>query len=213
MVICGIKTNEDLPVKYCLYIYSSAVDTIANTKVAIKKLNRPFQTATHAKRTFRELRLLKHMNHENIIGLLDVFFHDETLENFQQIYLVTHLMGADLNNIIRTQRLTDEHVQFLIYQILRGLKYIHSAGVIHRDLKPSNLAVNEDCELRILDFGLARPAESEMTGYVATRWYRAPEIMLVSDEKINYTFSFINNVKIFFSPTKNWMHYNMTVGK
>lgn len=51
---------------------------------------------------------------------------------FFQIYLVTHLMGADLNNIIRTQRLTDEHVQFLVYQILRGLKYIHSAGIIHR---------------------------------------------------------------------------------
>ena len=118
------------------------------------------------------------MNHENIIGLLDTFYHGTTLEQFQQIYLVTHLMGADLNNIIRTQRLTDDHVQFLVYQMLRGLKYIHSAGVIHRDLKPSNLAVNEDCELRILDFGLARPAESEMTGYVATRWYRAPEIML-----------------------------------
>lgn len=118
------------------------------------------------------------MNHENIIGLLDAFYHGDTLESFQQIYLVTHLMGADLNNIIRTQRLTDDHVQFLVYQMLRGLKYIHSAGVIHRDLKPSNLAVNEDCELRILDFGLARPAENEMTGYVATRWYRAPEIML-----------------------------------
>lgn len=163
---------------YSFLFCSSAVDTVTNTKVAIKKLNRPFQTATHAKRTFRELRLLKHMNHENIIGLLDVFHQGETLEAFQQIYLVTHLMGADLNNIIRTQRLTDDHVQFLVYQMLRGLKYIHSAGVIHRDLKPSNLAVNEDCELRILDFGLARPAESEMTGYVATRWYRAPEIML-----------------------------------
>ncbi|XP_073644114.1 mitogen-activated protein kinase 11 isoform X2 [Tursiops truncatus] len=66
-------------------------------------------------------------------------------------------------------------------------QYIHSAGIIHRDLKPSNLAVNEDCELRILDFGLARQADEEMTGYVATRWYRAPEIML------------------------NWMHYNQTV--
>lgn len=72
------------------------------------------------------------MNHENIIGLLDVFYHGDTKETFQQIYLVTHLMGADLNNIIRTQRLTDEHVQFLVYQMLRGLKYIHSAGVIHR---------------------------------------------------------------------------------
>ena len=54
-------------------------------------------------------------------------------------------------------------------------------------MKPSNIAVNEDCELRILDFGLARPTENEMTGYVATRWYRAPEIML------------------------NWMHYHQTV--
>merc|ERR1711953_602421 len=95
--------------------------------------------------------------------------------------------GADLNNIVKTQRLSDDHVQFLVYQILRGMKYVHSAGIIHRDLKPSNIAVNEDCELKILDFGLARPTENEMTGYVATRWYRAPEIML------------------------NWMHYNHTV--
>lgn len=134
------------------------------------------------------------MNHENVIGLLDVFNPaGMSLDSFQQVYLCTHLMGADLNNIIRTQRLSDDHVQFLVYQILRGLKYIHSAGIIHRvrlfvypfrlsnrliesilflnwqDLKPSNIAVNEDCELKILDFGLARPTENEMTGYVATR--------------------------------------------
>ncbi|XP_074644396.1 mitogen-activated protein kinase 14B-like isoform X1 [Tubulanus polymorphus] len=166
---------------------SSAFDTFTQQKVAIKKLARPFQSPIHAKRTFREVKLLKHMKHENIIGLLDLFTPYDTLEEFQDVYLVTHLMGADLNNIIRTQRLSDDHVQFLVYQILRGLKYVHSAGIIHRDLKPSNIAVNEDCELRILDFGLARQADDEMTGYVATRWYRAPEIML------------------------NWMHYHMTV--
>ncbi|ELK24642.1 Mitogen-activated protein kinase 11 [Myotis davidii] len=110
-----------------------------------------------------------------------------TYKKMVEEYLVTTLMGADLNNIVKCQALSDEHVQFLVYQLLRGLKYIHSAGIIHRDLKPSNLAVNEDCELRILDFGLARQADEEMTGYVATRWYRAPEIML------------------------NWMHYNQTV--
>lgn len=113
--------------------YSSALDTNHNIRVAIKKLARPFQSAVHAKRTYRELRLLKHMNHENVIGLLDVFHPgDNTIDSFQQVYLCTHLMGADLNNIIRTQRLSDDHVKFLVYQILRGLKYIHSAGIIHR---------------------------------------------------------------------------------
>ncbi|KAL7884979.1 hypothetical protein AOLI_G00077490 [Acnodon oligacanthus] len=165
----------------------SALDEKTGLKVAVKKLSRPFQSIIHAKRTYRELRLLKHMKHENVIGLLDAFTPATSLEKFNDVYLVTHLMGADLNNIVKCQKLTDDHVQFLIYQILRGLKYIHSADIIHRDLKPSNLAVNEDCELKILDFGLARHTDDEMTGYVATRWYRAPEIML------------------------NWMHYNMTV--
>ncbi|XP_063438891.1 mitogen-activated protein kinase 14-like isoform X1 [Mytilus trossulus] len=165
----------------------SALDTQTNIKVAVKKLARPFQSVIHAKRTYREIRMLKHMNHENVIGLLDIFTPTSTLEDFNDVYLVNTLMGADLNNIIKTQRLSDDHVQFLVYQILRGLKYIHSAGIIHRDLKPSNIAVNEDCELKILDFGLARHTEDQMTGYVATRWYRAPEIVL------------------------NWMHYGQTV--
>ncbi|XP_065780559.1 mitogen-activated protein kinase 11 isoform X2 [Muntiacus reevesi] len=165
----------------------SAYDTRLHQRVAVKKLSRPFQSLIHARRTYRELRLLKHLKHENVIGLLDVFTPATSLEDFSEVYLVTTLMGADLNNIVKCQALSDEHVQFLVYQLLRGLKYIHSAGIIHRDLKPSNVAVNEDCELRILDFGLARQADEEMTGYVATRWYRAPEIML------------------------NWMHYNQTV--
>ncbi|NWT10867.1 MK14 kinase, partial [Vireo altiloquus] len=166
----------------------SAFDTKTGLRVAVKKLSRPFQSIIHAKRTYRELRLLKHMKHENGIFILILFkrlLHSPRV--FVHRYLVTHLMGADLNNIVKCQKLTDDHVQFLIYQILRGLKYIHSADIIHRDLKPSNLAVNEDCELKILDFGLARHTDDEMTGYVATRWYRAPEIML------------------------NWMHYNQTV--
>lgn len=83
------------------------------------------------------------------------------------------------------QALTSEHTRYFLYQLLRGLKYVHSANVIHRDLKPSNLLVNENCELKIGDFGMARglsshPEESHsfMTEYVATRWYRAPELLL-----------------------------------
>lgn len=95
-------------------------------------------------------------------------------------------MECDLAAIIRSgQPLTDAHFQSFIYQILCGLRYIHSANVLHRDLKPGNLLVNADCELKICDFGLARgfsvdPEENAgyMTEYVATRWYRAPEIML-----------------------------------
>jgi len=156
----------------------SALDTVTGNQIAIKKLSRPFQSVMHAKRAYREIRLLKHMCHENVISLLDTFTPNNELGAFADVYLVTCLMGADLNNIIKVQNLSDEHVQFLIYQLLRGLKYIHSAGIIHRDLKPSNVAVNENCELKILDFGLARMSDDSMTGYVATRWYRAPEIML-----------------------------------
>jgi len=95
-------------------------------------------------------------------------------------------MEADLHQIIKSgQTLTNEHVQYFTYQILRGMKYVHSASVIHRDLKPGNLLVNSDCELKICDFGLSRGFDSAaedgttpMTEYVATRWYRAPEIML-----------------------------------
>lgn len=156
-------------------------------RVAIKKFTRPFQSPIHAKRTHRELRLLRLMNHENVIDLYDVFTPDKEEAALNDVYFVSILMGADLSNILKIQRLSDDHIQFLVYQILRALKYIHSAGIIHRDLKPSNIAVNEDCELKILDFGLARHTDQEMTGYVATRWYRAPEIML------------------------NWMHYTQTV--
>lgn len=95
-------------------------------------------------------------------------------------------MESDLHQIIHSaQALTSEHTRYFLYQLLRGLKYVHSANVIHRDLKPSNLLVNENCELKIGDFGMARglsshPEESHsfMTEYVATRWYRAPELLL-----------------------------------
>jgi serine/threonine protein kinase len=90
---------------------------------------------------------------------------------------------AIFHQIRSGQPLSDAHFQSFIYQTLCGLKYIHSADVLHRDLKPGNLLVNADCELKICDFGLARgfnqaQKQGFMTEYVATRWYRAPEIML-----------------------------------
>ncbi|KAJ6580278.1 putative polyten protein [Mycena sp. CBHHK59/15] len=81
---------------------------------------------------------------------------------------------------------TDLH-RYFVYQTLRALKSIHGADIIHRDLKPANLLLNANCDLKVCDFGLARSFKSSatgseeggfMTGYVATRWYRAPDIML-----------------------------------
>lgn len=108
-------------------------------------------------------------------------------------------METDMHRVIRTQDLSDDHAQYFVYQTLRALKALHSADVIHRDLKPSNLLLNANCDLKVCDFGLARsvktaePSGTEtgyMTEYVATRWYRAPEIMLTFKQYTKVTFSF-----------------------
>ncbi|XP_010457998.1 PREDICTED: mitogen-activated protein kinase 13-like [Camelina sativa] len=124
------------------------------------------------------------MDHDNVIKMKDIIEPPEK-ERFEDVYIVYELMDTDLHQIIRsTQTLTEDHCQYFLYQILRGLKYIHSANVLHRDLKPSNLVLNTNCDLKICDFGLARTSnETEiMTEYVVTRWYRAPELLLNSSE-------------------------------
>ncbi|KAG6871776.1 MAPK protein hog1 [Termitomyces sp. Mi166 len=151
----------------------SAKDQLNGTSVAIKKIMKPFSTPVLAKRTYRELKLLKHIQHENIISLSDVF-----ISPLEDMYFVTELLGTDLHRLLTSRPLEKQFIQYFLYQILRGLKYVHSAGVVHRDLKPSNILVNENCDLRICDFGLARIQDPQMTGYVSTRYYRAPEIML-----------------------------------
>ncbi|CAF0885122.1 unnamed protein product, partial [Didymodactylos carnosus] len=96
-------------------------------------------------------------------------------------YFVLNYVPFDLSRVIkRNITFAEDHIRILIYAMLRGLKFIHSAGVIHRDLKPSNIGIDSDSNLWILDFGLARvaqPTPGILTGYVATRWWRAPEIM------------------------------------
>uniref|UniRef100_A0AAX7V468 mitogen-activated protein kinase n=1 Tax=Astatotilapia calliptera TaxID=8154 RepID=A0AAX7V468_ASTCA len=157
----------------------SAWDRRIGTQVAIKKLHRPFQTKLFAKRAYRELRLLKHMKHENVIGLLDVFTPEISLDRFRDFYLVMPFMGTDLGKLMKLERLSEDRVQFLVYQMLKGLKSL--------DVVTFCVKVQLFPPLQILDFGLARQADSEMTGYVVTRWYRAPEVIL------------------------NWMHYTQTV--
>lgn len=173
----------------------SSHDAKQSKNVAIKMVPGAFNDEIDAKRILREIKLLKHFKHENIVDIVDMMPPvARYLEDFHDVYIVTDLMETDLHRIIYSkQKLSIDHVQYFIYQVLRGLKYIHSADVIHRDLKPSNLLVNSNCDLKICDFGLARgvhqgfAAEGRggtmlLTEYVVTRWYRAPEIMLACHE-------------------------------
>mmetsp|Transcript_19953 Transcript_19953/g.43666 ORF Transcript_19953/g.43666 Transcript_19953/m.43666 type:complete len:378 (-) Transcript_19953:354-1487(-) len=165
-------------------VVCSARNTDTGEKCAIKKITNAFDNVTDARRTLREIKLLRHLSHENIISVKDIMPPNSRVE-FKDVYLVYELMDTDLHQIIRSsQTLTDDHCQYFIYQILRGLKYVHTANVLHRDLKPSNLLLNASCDLKICDFGLARTSNEKgfMTEYVVTRWYRAPELLLSCEE-------------------------------
>ncbi|CAI4455517.1 BCN_G0021870.mRNA.1.CDS.1 [Saccharomyces cerevisiae] len=174
----------------------SAIHKPSGIKVAIKKIQ-PFSKKLFVTRTIREIKLLRYFHeHENIISILDKV-RPVSIDKLNAVYLVEELMETDLQKVINNQNsgfstLSNDHVQYFTYQILRALKSIHSAQVIHRDIKPSNLLLNSNCDLKVCDFGLARCLASSsdsretlvgfMTEYVATRWYRAPEIMLTFQE-------------------------------
>ncbi|EJW87523.1 CMGC/MAPK/JNK protein kinase [Wuchereria bancrofti] len=167
-------------------VVCAAHDTLRDEQVAIKKLSRPFQNVTHAKRAYREFKLMNLVNHKNIIGLLNAFTPQKTLDEFSDLYIVMELMDANLCQVIQMD-LDHERMSYLLYQMLCGIRHLHAAGIIHRDLKPSNIVVKSDCSLKILDFGLARSAGDSfmMTPYVVTRYYRAPEVILGMGYKDN----------------------------
>ncbi|EER00139.1 mitogen-activated protein kinase 2, putative [Perkinsus marinus ATCC 50983] len=162
-----------------------AIEKRTREVVALKKCFDAFQNATDAQRTFREIMFLQELNgHDNIIRLLNVLKAD----NDQDIYIVCDYMESDLHAVIRANILEDIHKQYIIYQLLRALKYMHTGQMLHRDIKPSNILLNSDCQVKVCDFGLARSvvqmqdasSNPVLTDYVATRWYRAPEILLGS---------------------------------
>jgi len=165
---------------------ASFKDKATGNKLAVKKVTDAFHDLVDGKRILREVKLLRFMQHDNISCILDLYPPDHP--DFDDIYIVTDLMETDLHRVIYSKQvLNEEHHQYFAYQIFRGLVYMHSANVVHRDLKPANILVNKNCDLKICDFGLARglqadEEDSTLTDYVVTRWYRAPEVVLLASE-------------------------------
>lgn len=173
--------------------------------VAIKRIVRIFSDLVDAKRILREIALLKRLNHPNIVTLIEVIVPDNELDNFDELFLVLEKAPLDLKKLLYSRTyLTFDQITSIIYDVLLALKYMHSAGVWHRDLKPANILVFDDYKAKVCDFGLARTVDqsvdadipqssfaqikpksaAQLTSHVVTRWYRAPELILVES---NYT--------------------------
>jgi len=171
-------------------VVCSAKDNETGELVAIKRVVRGLDNPSMCIRILRELKLLRLLQgHENIVMLKDILLPEEQ-DKFKDVFLVFELMGTDLSRVLKPRSdgkrvsLGQDEIRYLMFQLLHGLMYMHSRGIFHRDLKPSNLLVNSQCQLKICDLGLARASFDEVpafvywTEYVATRWYRAPELLL-----------------------------------
>ena len=189
-------------------IVCSCYDKKESRNVAIKKISNAFDDINDARRIFREMKLLRYFNHDNIIPLLDIQKPDNKT-GYNDVYIITELMETDLHRVIYSrQELSDEHIQYFIYQILRGVLFLHSAGVVHRDLRPANILANKNCDLKICDLGMDHgifkdddnsvqklidnpnlnielssdmiydDSKKDLTEKVIARWYRAPECIL-----------------------------------
>eukprot|EP00999_Lentomonas_sp_LEN2_P002121 NODE_334_length_1615_cov_121.293011_g302_i0.p1 GENE.NODE_334_length_1615_cov_121.293011_g302_i0~~NODE_334_length_1615_cov_121.293011_g302_i0.p1 ORF type:complete len:415 (-),score=89.35 NODE_334_length_1615_cov_121.293011_g302_i0:254-1498(-) len=157
----------------------SARDSETDEKVAIKRCANVFKHTEDGKRVLREIKMMSMLEHRNVLQIKDVFVSST---HFDDIYVVSACLDTDLQQLIRSYKLSEPHIKYILYQVLRSLKYVHSANVLHRDLKPANILVNYDCHLKLCDFGLARGYDPngkvDMTSYIVTRWYRAPELLL-----------------------------------
>ncbi|KAK6475185.1 mitogen-activated protein kinase 6-like [Huso huso] len=175
----------------------SAVDSDCDKRVAVKKiiLTDP-QSVKHA---LREIKIIRRLDHDNIVKVFETLGPSgrqltedvSSLTELNSVYIVQEYMETDLCKLLEQGLMSEEHARLFMYQLLRGLKYIHSANVLHRDLKPANLFINtEDLVLKIGDFGLARIMDPHYShkGYLSeglvTKWYRSPRLLLSPN---NYT--------------------------
>jgi len=157
-----------------------AEDISTGEQFAVKKCHKVFASLDDGKRILRELKLLRFLRHENLLPVVGFYVPSQT--NFDDVYIVTPLWDTDLQRVLSSGLvLNSDHCRYILYQILRGLKYLHSAKVMHRDLKPDNVLISRDCRLVLCDFGLACTFDEhdpcDMTDYVVTRHFRAPELV------------------------------------
>ncbi|KAG2425278.1 hypothetical protein HXX76_013860 [Chlamydomonas incerta] len=165
----------------------AAKDNLTGEMVAIKKIQNVFDNVADAHRILREITLLRVLRHPDIVEIKHIMLPSDP-NTFKDLYVCFELMESDLHTVIgANDDLTADHHKVFLFQLLRGLNFMHSNGVLHRDLKPKNILANSNCKLKICDFGLARPHLLDGAGaapltpvlwtdYVATRWYRAPEL-------------------------------------
>ncbi|CAE7874838.1 erkA, partial [Symbiodinium necroappetens] len=155
-------------------------DALLGDKISIRCVKQAFSDEEWAGNLVKEIYLLQHFKHENILKLLDV---PPAFEDFNDICIMVEHMDIDLASVLRSsQELTEEHCQYLTYQILRALSYMHSAGVIHHQLKPRVVMVNKNCHVKLTDFLDALPANAvHFDDGDHNRWYRAPELILNQD--------------------------------
>ena len=192
------------------------VEIKSQKKFAIKKID-DIETNSDLKRVIREIMVLKAFNHENLLHVKAI--HLEPKDKFFNVWLVTDLMDFDMFKVIRKGRheLTEDHIQYIMYQVFLGLYVLHHNNIVHRDIKPNNILLNDSCDLKICDFGFAREVlmapGADITEYVVTRYYRAPEIMLNSKKygtevdiwSVGCTFFELLDCKILFNKTKNYI--------
>jgi len=175
-----------------------AHDAVTDQKVAVKKIEEVFQSLTTCKRILREVAILSNLKHNNIVQIIDLPV-PANLRRFDDLFIVMELCESDLSKVCEhPEGISLPQLRRLAYGMLVGCSYLHAAGVVHRDLKPANCLVNRDCTVKICDFNLARtvartedvpssPSSPNMqmrtmrrtlTAHVASRWYRAPEVLL-----------------------------------